>query len=89
MTKVKQINDVNDTSKSKEELCTYAEVQDTPFTVAKVTDDKRTEFHVLMGNYRISETPFNNEIDAKTYAEKISWDKIMKVIFIINETQKK
>lgn len=79
----KQIRIMSDSIKKheeqKEELVKFHQVKNTPFTIVEIEN----KFKVVMGDYRLTEA-FNTLEEAKKDAERMDWNRIMQVIFAIN-----
>ena len=75
--------------KENKELFKIHPVDGTPFSLVETFGDKddetEGEYHVVLGKHRLNPEPFNNFTDAEMWAEEITWDKIMAVIYIARE----
>jgi hypothetical protein len=69
---------------TNEELVQFEEIKDTPFQV--VTEHGMS--WGALGNYRLTE-PNENKIKVRDELKKISWNRIIQVIMILDEIKEK
>lgn len=69
------------------ELLEREEVKGTPFTVIKGDIENNTQFEgwgIFFGKY-LMETPYKTKNEAIKEAKKVTWDRVIKVISILNK----
>ncbi len=64
----------------------YQKIEDTPFTVCIEFEQDHT---ILIGQYRINNTPFKTMQECKDYIEKEKWNIVMTIAIIVNEIANK
>lgn len=63
------------------------EIPETPFTAVKLND----QWFLMMGKYRLSQTPFKTLKETLIESENVNWDRVLQVIQIMitaNDNQK-
>ena len=82
----KQSTNVNTTDKknSGSEIIQKEEIKDTPFTIITVENKS----FGTMGDYRITE-PKKTVKEVKEELEKITWNRILQVVMILDEVKEK
>ncbi len=78
------VNEINSESSKGEEMIKRKNVKDSPFEI--ITIEK--ESFGVMGEYRITEK-HKTIAKVKEELEKITWNRIVQVIMILNEVQTK
>jgi len=78
------VNEINSESLKGEEMIKRKNIKDSPFEI--ITIDK--ESFGVMGEYRITEK-YKTVTKVKEELEKITWNRIVQVIMILNEVQTK
>lgn len=77
-----------DYSNEKFEI-SYTEIEGTPFKVAQRINGEDKQYHVIMGNHKVTIDSYNTEAKAITEAKKVNWIKVMAVIQIMVEEEVK
>lgn len=80
---VTQMNVKEVDNKESSELINREKVKDSPFDIITIND----ESFGVMGDYRITEKGTRDEI--KKELEKITWNRLIQVIMILNELKEK
>jgi len=76
------VKKVDKKNSSRTELIKREEIKDSPFTIISVKD----KHFGVMGNYRVTEENHNKK-EVKKELEKITWNRIIQVMMILNTMQ--
>ena len=63
-------------SNSNENVTAYVTVEDSPFTLVKITD----KWQIVLGNYKVSAAQFDETKDAIKYIKSKPWELILTTI---------
>lgn len=75
-----------DKQESNSELITRSEVKNTPFQIISINENK--EHFAVLGEYRVTEK-YATKTVAEDEVKKITWNRLIQVIMIMNEQMKK
>lgn len=64
---------------STKQLIEYIPIEDSPFTAVR----KEEEWFLMMGRYRLNNTPFKTLKEVKEDAKDASWHRIMQVVGVM------
>lgn len=74
-----------DKQESNSELLKRTDIKDSPFTIISMVE--KNEHFAVMGDYRVTEVYHTLEM-AKETVQKVTWNRIVQVIMIMNEKNK-